>query len=172
MAISVHVNPARLTWGLFRPVDSIPDDSEDAQIAPIATGLENFHPQRLRNGNFKIPDLTITVSLDRSNTLVLHTADKTPELLSHEQRHLDLLVLVTRALARELEPIEAMSVSELATQLQAVKDRHAANAEAIDKAYDTQTDHSRNRAAQARWDSAIAQAMGSDNATQVLTMAL
>ena len=172
MSITVRAVPPRISWGLFRPVDSIPGADEDAQIAPVASGLDNIQPQRTKDGQFRLPNLTITVGLDSSNTLVVRTADKTPELLSHEQRHYDLLILVSRALARDLEAISAPSVQELATQLQTAKDAHDANAQAIDKAYDTQTDHSRNKQAQAKWDAAIAKALDDPNASQVLSMPL
>ena len=172
MAINVVRNPAQLTWAMFQPVTSIPGTTEEAQIAPVTSGLERFRPSRGSDGRFTMPSLTITVGIDRRNTIVLKTANKSAQLLAHEQSHLDLLFLTARALARELESVSAESVDDLAASLQEIRDRHAERAEAIDKAYDSETDHSRNRAQQQKWDAAIVRAMADRQATEIERMPL
>jgi hypothetical protein len=171
MPVKVSVNPSRLTWSHFRTVPSIPDATEDAQVNPEMLPIENVHPQKV-GGRFRFPSWTLTVKINSHNTMVLKTASKTAELLQHEQGHLDLLVLVTRALARDLEALEADSVGELATQLEDAKSLHEERAIAIDAAYDDQTEHSRNRLKQSTWDRAIAQALRDPNASKVVDLPL
>ncbi len=149
----------RITWGLFRTVSSIPDTTEEAQIAPELPAVNGLRPQRTAAGSFRLPSFTLHVGLNRSKTMVLRTANKTADLLKHEQGHYNLLVLVSRAFARDLESLEAASVAELGTLLSTARDTHDDRAQAIDAKYDSETDHSRNRAAQARWDNAIVAAL-------------
>jgi hypothetical protein len=155
VAIRVIAIP-RIGWELFRPVPSIPDAPEEAQISPELPALSNLRPERTPAGRFRLPSLTLNVGLDRANTLIVHGANKTPELLKHEQGHYDLLVLVTRALARDYESLEAASVAELGQLLNSTRQTHDGRAQALDAEYDKQTDHSRNRAVQQRWDTSIA----------------
>lgn len=172
MSITVRANPTRVSWSHFRPVGSIPDSSEEAQINPEMPPLQNLHPQRTPNGRFRLPSTTLTVGLNGHNTIVVRTANKTAELLQHEQGHFDLLVLVTRALAKDLESIESASMDDLGRQVKDAVARHDARAQQIDAEYDKQTEHSRNRTEQSKWDTAIAQALRSPQATVVVGMPL
>lgn len=167
MAITVRAVPSAVTWNLFRLVDSIPGDTEQAQINPETAQLTNLRPERTRNRRFRMPNMTLTVGINRDNTMVLRTADQTDELLRHEQGHYSLLILVTRALARDLEALETDSVQDLADAIQEAQTRHDRRAQAVDGAYDTQTDHGRNVQAQARWNTAIDEAMRVPAAAQV-----
>ena len=95
MSITVRTNPGRIAWNLFREVSSMPDGaSEEAQINPEMSPITNVRPQRTPNGTFRLPSLTLTVGINRQNTVVLRTAKKTSELLQHEQGHVDLLTLL------------------------------------------------------------------------------
>ncbi len=167
MAIRVQALP-RIGWELFRPVASIPDTSEEAQINPELPSVPNLHPERTPGGRFRLPSFTFNVGVNRQNTMIVKTAD----LLKHEQGHYDLLVLVTRALARELESLEVESVAELGRQLTAARQTHDERAQALDAEYDKQTEHSRNRAAQARWDIAITAALADPRSTTIANLPL
>jgi hypothetical protein len=171
MPIKVSVNPSRLTWNHFRTVSSIASSDEEAQVNPEMSPIQGVHPQKVGE-KFRLPSMTLSVKIVSHNTLVLKSAHKTKELLQHEQGHLDLLVLVTRALARDLENLEADSVDELATLLEEAKSLHDERAQTIDAAYDDQTDHSRNQQKQATWDRAIAQALNDPKASKVVDQLL
>jgi hypothetical protein len=172
MPITVRANPARVTWSLFRKVSAIPGTTEEAQINPEMSPIRNVHPQRTKDGRFRLPSLTLTVGINRPNTMVLQTADQTDELLQHEQGHFDLLVLVTRALARDLESLEAASVQDLGERLEQAKELHNERAQEIDAAYDRETAHSGNRQAQQKWDTAIAQALRNPQTSKISGMLL
>ena len=159
MSITVAVAPTQLSWNDFLAVDSLPDGSGDeAQTATEMPGLNDIRPV-LGHGKFSLPNLTLTVGLDRSQTMVLRTANKTPELLKHEQGHYDITVLTVRALARELEQLKAGSVTALGQQVNGARSKHQQRADLLEKKYDADTDHSRNQAAQKTWNDAIDAAM-------------
>ena len=166
MAVRVQAM-APLSWTLFRPVGSIPDTDEDAQINPEISPVPNLHPERTPAGKFRMPSFTFTVNVNRQNTMIVRSANKTAELLKHEQGHYDLLVLICRALAREVESLEADSVPELGQQLATAQQTHDSRAQALDALYDKETDHSRNRTGQQRWDTAIAAALASAKADTI-----
>ncbi len=172
MPIVVRVNPSRVTWAHFRPVAFIQDTTEEAQINPEMAPIRNVLPQRTKEGRFRLPSLTLTVGLNRHNTVVLQKANKNDELLKHEQGHFDILVLVTRALARELESLEAESAQDLGNLFKEAGDRHNDRAVTIDTAYDRETEHSRKKQAQAKWDSAIAAALRDPKASKISGMEL
>ena len=171
MPIKVSANPSRLTWSHFRTVSSIPGTDEEAQVNPEMSPIQNVHPQA-DGKRFRLPSLTLSVKINTHNTMVLKTAAKTNELLQHEQGHLDLLILVTRALARDLENLEADSGEELGTLLQEAASLHAERAQTIDAAYDDQTDHRRNKLKQGTWDRAIASALRDPKASKVVDLPL
>src|SRR4051794_1778766 len=109
MSIKVDASPAQLTWNDFLPADSLPDGSGDeAQTSAEMPALSDIKPV-LSQGKFSLPNLTFTVGLDRTQTLVVKTANKTSDLLKHEQGHFDITVLTVRALAKELEQLKAGS---------------------------------------------------------------
>ncbi len=171
MAIRVTTLP-RVGWELFRPVPSIPGTTEEAQIAPEFPALQGLRPERTPGGRFRLPSLTLNVGVNRQDTMVVNGANKTLDLLKHEQGHYDLLVLVTRAFARELESLEAASVPELGRLLNQARDTHDARAQALDAEYDKQTEHSRNRIAQQRWDNAIRTALALPSTTRIENLEL
>lgn len=166
MSVTVAVSPRQLSWNDFLPVDSLPDDSgDDAQTATEMPGLDNIRPV-LGQGRFMLPSLTLTVGLDRSQTMVLKTANKTPELLKHERGHFDITVLTVRALAKEMEQMQAGSVDALGKILTSARRKHQQRANLLEKKYDGETGNSRNADAQKTWNNAIDAAMkGSGIAT-------
>ena len=166
MAIRVIAIP-RVTWQMFREVGSIPDTTEEAQVNPELPAVSNIRPERTPGGKFRLPSFALNVRLNPADTLVVRGANKTDALLKHEQGHYDLLVLVARAWARELESLEAGSVAELGQQLAASQQTHADRATALDAEYDKQTDHSRKSDVQQQWDAAIAAALASPRADTI-----
>jgi predicted secreted Zn-dependent protease len=166
MSITVAPKFNRLTWKQFKPVASIPGSSEEAQISSQTSQPRRLRPEKTSNGRFRLPSYTIAVGIDPNQTLVLKSANQTNELLQHEQGHYDLLILLTRALARKLESLDGTSPEDLGAKVDEATTRHAERAEAIDDRYDLQTDHGRNRTMQLRWDAAIAHASGDPKALE------
>jgi hypothetical protein len=159
MSVTVTVSPLHLTWNDFLPVNSLPDGSGDeAQTATTMSPLTGIRPV-MAHGKFSLPDITLTVGLDRTQTLVISTADKTADLLKHEQGHFDITVLTVRALAKELEQLKAGSPTTLGQQLNTAVTNHQQRANMIEEKYDKETGGSRNQDAQKTWNQAIDTAM-------------
>src|SRR5258708_25101242 len=159
MSVTVSVSPTQLSWTDFLPVDSLPDSSGDeAQTATTMPELSGIHPV-LAQGRFSLPDVTLTVGLDRSQTMVIKTAQKTADLLKHEQGHFDITVLTVRAFAKELEQLKAGSPSALGQQMNAALSKHQQRANMLEEKYDKETDHSKDQDAQKKWNQAIDSAM-------------
>jgi hypothetical protein len=172
MTIRVMTKPTLLTWNDFRPVDVLPDGSgEEAQISSEMPAMQNIKPVE-NNGKYSLPDLELTVGLTRSETVVVKNARRTANLLKHEQGHFDITVLTIRVLAMELQRLNAASVASLAKQIEMLRQKHQRCADAIEEKYDVETNHSRNREVQNKWDRAIQGAMGAQNVTSLLGMLL
>ena len=161
MAVNVSANPINLSWSNFRVVDSSPDLSDDevAQIHPEMRMPSNVQAVSA-NGVFRLNAFTITVAPVPQDTIVLRSAAQTDDLLRHEQGHYDLLLLVAKALARDLGAATGSSAQALNAQVQTIRQTHDANAQAIDSAYDTQTQHGKDSLQQTSWNQAIAGALG------------
>jgi hypothetical protein len=168
MAVNVIANPINLSWSNFQVVDSSPDLSGDevAQIHPEMRLPPNIQVAN-SNGVFRLNAFTIMVAPVPQDTIVLRSAAQTADLLRHEQGHYDLLILVAKALARDLGAATGSSAAALNTQVQTIQQTHNANAQAIDAAYDTQTDHGKDSLQQTSWNQAIAAALGNPAASTV-----
>lgn len=166
MSVRVVASPTLLAWTDFSPVNALPDGSgEDAQTATKMSPLSGIRPVSAQ-GSFSLPDLTLTVGLDRAQTLVVRTASKTDALLKHEQGHYDITVLTIRALGRELEQLSVDSPHALGQQVMDAVSKHQKRADALEQKYDDDTHGSRDQKAQDSWNQAIDATMkGKDVAT-------
>jgi len=159
MSITVVASPVELTWNDFLPVNALPGSSKrQAQTVTQMLPLGQLHPVSA-NGRYSLPDLTLNVRPDRSQTKVVRTAQKTPELLKHEQGHYDVTVLAVRAMALELGQLKEHSASTLGRQMEAVRAKHQQRSKTMEDKYDTDTNHGENKPAQAVWNQAIEAAM-------------
>ena len=165
MPITVVANPIRLTWNHFRVVKFIPRNLSAQTSTQFF--IPGFVPEKMTTKRVRMPSVTIRVEVNTQDTQVLRTANRTNDLLQHEQGHYDLWFLVSRALARELESIETDSLQDLISKFRQVKTLHDEHVRVIEAAYDQQTDHHRNRPGQLRWDAAIAQAMRDPRSLEV-----
>src|SRR5258708_4292209 len=128
MAIKVVARPAKLQWSHFKAVAVLPGSDEEAQVAPETTLPQNLSIRKVK-GKFKLPDFTVTVALKLHDTLIIRTAKKTADLLEHEQGHYELLILSARAMAADLEKIEADSPEELQSSVTDIQSTHATRAD-------------------------------------------
>jgi Bacterial protein of unknown function (DUF922) len=168
MAVNVVATPVTLAWSNFRVVDSSPDLTGDevAQIHPEVRMPSNIQTVPAK-GSYTLNSFTVTVAPVQQDTIVLSSAAQTADLLKHEQGHYDLMILVARAMARELGAASDASSAGLATKVQNIRQTHDKRAQIIDSAYDVQTGHGQNAAAQTAWNMAIAAALGNPASTTV-----
>lgn len=152
MGIRVIPSPAQLAWSQFKEVETIPE-GEDAHIdINFTLGTRNFQHM---NGQYMLAaDLTLTVS---PIVTVLKGANKTTDLLAHEQGHYNIGILVGRAMARELEKLSSSNPRTLADAASKTFDNHRLTLmPVVQHDYDTATRHSLDTAQQARWNGLIA----------------
>jgi hypothetical protein len=156
MAIQVIASPVQLSWSQFKEADSIPHGEDAHTDINFQLGNRNF---RHANGQYMLADsLTLTVS---PIVKVLKGANKTADLLSHEQGHYNIGILVGRAMARELEKLSSPNPHTLAKAASDTFDRHRLTLmPVVQKDYDTATNHSLDATQQARWDGLITAALG------------
>jgi len=64
MAIRVQTAP-RIGWELFRPVTSVPNSTEEAQINPELSPVPTLRPERTPSGGFRLPSFTFTLGVNR-----------------------------------------------------------------------------------------------------------
>jgi hypothetical protein len=159
MAIRVEAIPNQLSWSDFQVVQTLPDNSgDDAQVAPLMPALSNIQVV-VKGGVYSLPDLTLRLGLDRTQTMVVQSAQQTAYLLNHEQGHYDITKLTIRAMAGEMENVRATSAAELGRKVNDVLTRHQRLLDALTKKYDGDTKNSRDQTAQAAWDQAIRSAL-------------
>jgi Bacterial protein of unknown function (DUF922) len=146
--------PRTLTWADFSEVESRPSGSdENAQIHSEITQPENVAVQH-EHGQYRVSSLTVNLSVDPGDSWVVR-AQKTPELLSHEQGHYDLTGLMGRDMGNEIMAARGRTVHALQLQVTGIITRYRRRAADLNSRYDTETDHGRTRDAQQRWDEHI-----------------
>ncbi len=109
-------------------------------------------PPRTVDGQLALADpniITIT-----PNSQVFRGVNQTPALLSHEQFHYDVSVVIARALARKLMRIRSPNHGTLRVAIQSAADLHfMTRARLIQRRYDMDTRHGTNAHYQKIWKS-------------------
>ena len=154
MAITVVPNPVNLQWSNFRSVPNLPN--EDAHI-DIDFNVPN-RPFRRVNGRIMMAEtFQIGVSPDAK---VVRGASQTADLLSHEQGHYNLGILVAWALAHDFMQLQAANSAALASACRTCFNLHKnTRMRPIQQRYDRDTNHSRNHQQQQRWNRMIRQCL-------------
>jgi hypothetical protein len=160
MTIKVEAHPARLQWSHFKRVAHLPGGSDEEAQTSSEIILPTRISQRKVGSQFQLGDFTVTVGIKAHETLVVRSAATTDDLLDHEQGHFDLLLLVARAMAAELEKATGSSSTELQSAVSDIQSTHNTRAQALDATYDDQTHNSRNETQQRRWRKLIDDALG------------
>jgi hypothetical protein len=143
--------PRNLSWDEFRELASRPaDEHEDAQIhsevePPSQVGVTS------ERGVLRVTSLRIQLRTVREDNWVVKDR-KSAELLSHEQGHYDLTGLLGRDSGNEILAARASTRDELQAKVRDIIEKYREQAKTWTERYDSETDHSRNRDAQKRWD--------------------
>lgn len=163
MAITVNANPVRLTWNNFTVVGAT-TDNHDAYTRPRYNIPQA--PVRRVNNRFRLAEnMRINVT---PLAQVRRGATQTDALLAHEQIHYDLGILAGRAMAREMETLEAATQAELSTAFNTCFVLHKdTRLGPLQARYDTQTEHGTIEQQQQRWQALISQCLANPNCSQV-----
>jgi hypothetical protein len=155
LAITVVPKPRDLKWSNFKVVPSLPD--EDAHI-DIGFTFPNKPFRKVDGAWMMAEEFELTVS---PVAKIKEGANKTADLLSHEQGHYNIGILTGEAMARDLMALSAPTQQGLVTAINAAFDLHRkTRMKAIQEKYDDDTNHSQNAGEQKRWDDMISQCMG------------
>ncbi|MCW3073588.1 MAG: hypothetical protein JWP69_657 [Flaviaesturariibacter sp.] len=128
----------QLTWDDFQ---GQPKRNTDA-VASTSTSLGIAY--QLRNGELTY-EVTCTFSKPKS-----WGATRTPYILAHEQAHFDITELYARKLNRKLQEYQ-FNKRTYKQDLNIIYQSVVAEKEAMQQAYDGETDHSRKRRIQYEW---------------------
>ena len=170
MPVLVKPTKTKLTWGDFGKSsgtfgNEVAEAGYDSGFQP-----ENFTPREIRK-LFYLP-ATFTVRVWPVAN-VYEKADLTDALLAHEQLHYDVGIVCARALARELEGLSNATPQGLADAISALQATHMFDrAGKIQEAYDTETEHGKDRDKQQKWQDAMKECLANRNATRLKGFAL
>jgi hypothetical protein len=153
MAITVTASPTTLTWSDFTPTPTRPLDPNDGKPVDALTtfnfNLPNLPPRTVGPHLAMADPNVITIT---PNAQVFNLFPQTPTLLSHEQFHYDVGVVIARAFAREITILRAANLAALQAALQAASQLHfTTRARLIQRRYDIDTRHGTNPHFQKIW---------------------
>ncbi len=170
MPVLVKPTKTKLDWADF------PESGGTLRDHDAEAGYEsefiptNFTPRKIRGRAYLPATYTIRVW---PVLQVSRGANKTSELLAHEQLHYDVGIICARALARELDGLNAADPSELLGRVNELHELHMlTRAEAIQTAYDNQTKHGKDATKQKAWEDAMAQCLGTSSITRIMGLML
>ncbi len=168
----IKVNPAKDTieWSDFKEVGSI-KGSAIARAGYMPSFVPARFPRRVVNKRFYLPEnLVIRVNLFAQ---VERSADQTDALLAHEQLHYHVGVLCARALAKEVEGLNAKTHKALVGLFNKASKLHfGQRGGALQKAIDDQTGHGLKSAEEADWEKAMAECLANPSLTRVMGLPL
>ena len=153
MTITVDANPVSLEWRHFRPSATRIVDPNDGTFVDAVTQF-NFDlrdlPPRMVDGQFAMADPNVIRITP--NSQVFTGVLQTPALLSHEQFHYDVGIVIARAFARKLMRLRAVDQTALRTAIHSAVQLHfMTRARLIQRRYDMDTRHGTNAHYQTIW---------------------
>lgn len=150
-----------VTWGEFRTVGSRPSGSEDAYIKADKSVTYSYSTS---GSGASVTSVNGSIRVNRAESWKVRGRESS-SLLKHEQGHFDITALGMREEYDRTASLTGSSPGDLRTQYEAINRDVNTKVAAANRRYDRQTDHSRNAAAQRRWNTAIANAKRSSTGT-------
>jgi hypothetical protein len=149
MSIAFRPLPHGVTWTQFRVVKTSPDP--DGLLAQTGYDISaTFKYKGSDSDGYSITNGAVVVKIVSADTWVV-AGNKTPELLHHEQLHYVIATLVGRELDSELAAVTGDSADEVQQTARDLVQTKNDRALAIGQAYDDDTDHGQDDAAQKLW---------------------
>jgi hypothetical protein len=177
MPVRVIKNPEFLRWSNFktRPnkiLDKRTNSLEEAYTRFHVTLPSGFIPKAMDGGlglTFK-DNWQITIKPDAE---VWQGANKTAELLAHEQLHYFFGFVTARALVNDFLAIRVKNKNELKKAMGDLYDLHImTRAAALNDQYEADTNHSANTSDQSKWEVAMDKCLLDDTATTLMGLDL
>lgn len=144
-----------LTWNDFR---GTPNPVADF-VATTNSGMSFTYSFAVRNGRRTITFEVKSYFYPDSSWYLKD--DVSPYILKHEQTHFDISELHARKLRKRLDA--AAFSDNLKPEIEAIYRKVEAERKAMQDAFDNESDHSKNKAGEARWGAYIAQQLAAYN---------
>lgn len=148
MAIEVNARPTLLAWSHFRSVDEMPAPAKEKAMVGATASLPRVLPVVKAGGRYRVGPFRITVLLDPARTLVEKSLAALPatsfprtHALRHEQGHLDIVILSTRAMAAAFGKVAEESARDARLAAEVIRETYQRRLQEITTAYDAETDH-------------------------------
>lgn len=177
MPVRVVKNPELLRWSHFK---TRPNKILDKSTKTLEEAFTRFHvdlpsgfiPKSMAGGL----GLTFTDKWQitiRPDAQVWKGANKTAELLAHEQIHYFFGFVAARALVNDFLTIRVKTKGELKKAMGELYNLHLfTRVKALNEQYEADTNHSANTADQSRWENAMDACLLNDAATTLMGLDL
>ncbi len=177
MPTHVVKNPEVLLWGKFKTRSNQIPDPNDGHLMDALTRFKFTFPKgfmpKAYGSQFGLvfPEKwQITITPDCQ---LWSGANKTAELLAHEQLHYFFGFVTARALVNDLLARRVASKKLLEAAINPAIDLHLlTRAEALNIQYDDDTSHGANTTKQSQWETAMDTCLKDDTATQLMGLDL
>ncbi len=169
MTITSFASPTSVSWDDFTPVGSKIRDPHDGTDVDALTQYEFFMPTRpaRRDGAMFALDDSL-VLLITPDCQVWTGVSQTAALLSHEQFHYHVGVVIARAAARHFNRLRASTEAGLLAALTAASQLHfVTRNKLLQSRYDVDTQHGTNAHYQKLWKDRMATCLGNADADQL-----
>lgn len=144
-----------ISWSKFIKRKARPKSSKDDGYTSAVYQSKNIKPGYGEGKAIVVKSADMLIVLNSSESWVVE--DKmNDELLKHEQGHYDITALGAREVYAGLFELKANNPKELAEGVKKLNDRIQKKINETNIRYDVQTDHSRNKTEQEKWNKAIA----------------
>lgn len=169
MAITVQANPINLTWANFQVTPNKILDDNDNTLQDAYTTFR-YHlpdlPPRTVNGQLALADpMTITIT---PYARVWSGVRQTDALLSHEELHYHVGIVVARAFAREASRLRAADRPALVRAFQTAFTLHfQTRVRLIQRRYDLDTRHGTQAHYQKIWKDRMKACLANPTADQI-----
>jgi hypothetical protein len=160
MPITVVAKPTTLTWAHFKRAKKVIDESDGTEQDAYTTFNYALQVAAIAkvDGKFAFP-AKATITITPKATVRIGYPEQ-QALLDHEQFHYDVGVLAARLAAKELAALRSANGPALQNEANAVIDTHlVTRASAIQKEYDKDTEHGKNKVRQEVWLKAMREAL-------------
>lgn len=169
MTITSFASPNTLSWDDFTPVAAKIRDPHDGTDVDALTQYDFFLPTRpaRRDGAMFALDDSL-VLLITPNCQVWTGVAQTAALLSHEQFHYDVGVVIARQAARHFNRLRALTEGGLLAALTSARILHfVTRNRLIQSRYDTDTHHGTSAHYQKIWKDRMATCLAAADADQI-----
>lgn len=156
VATTIHAQTDLKVWDQHNPLKwsdfKAPVDESNPHAALTMSGSHVSYHWNQHSGNYTVTfDVACAMFRDMSWTRV---EKQSPELLKHEQVHFDIAKVFAKQLLVSLN--NRTYTSDFKNEIDAVDKQNAKDRASMQLEYDAQTNHSRNKEMQQKWEAYVA----------------